>query len=47
MTPEEFQKVKARLSEKLRQQDPMSMPPQAKRRRDGEPPHGSPGDEMA
>jgi hypothetical protein len=47
MTPEEFKKVKARLSEKLREQDPMSMPPQAKRRRDGDPPTGLPGDEMA
>jgi hypothetical protein len=47
MTPEEFQKVKARLSEKLRDRDPMSMPPQAKRRRDGEPPSGLPGDDTA
>jgi hypothetical protein len=36
MTPEEFQKVKARLSEKLRERDPVSMPPQARRKRLGD-----------
>jgi hypothetical protein len=37
MTPEEFKKVKARLTEKLRERDPMSMPPQARTRRDEDP----------
>lgn len=44
MSPEEFKKVKARLTEKLREPDPMSMPPQVRPPRDDETP--TTGDEI-
>jgi len=46
MTTDEFKKVKARLTEKLRERDPMSMPPQARPRRESDSPTGL-GDESA
>ncbi len=46
LTTEEFKKVKARLTEKLRERDPMSMPPQVRPKRADET-ASSPGEESA